>query len=84
MRQHGREFRLSPITDRGVAAKVPASYAGVGPPAADHGGHRPNRGSNDDADQRPQREQTGVAGDLATGEIGTDGLITIEGKVQLW
>jgi hypothetical protein len=32
----------------------------------------------------PQREQTGVAGDLATGEIGTDGLMMIEGKVQLW
>jgi hypothetical protein len=31
-----------------------------------------------------QREQTGVAGDLATGEIGTDSLMTIEGKAQLW
>jgi len=28
----------------------------------------------------PQREQTGIAGDLATGEISADGLMTIEGK----
>jgi len=32
----------------------------------------------------PQREQTGVAGDLAPGEIGADPLMTIEGEAQLW
>jgi hypothetical protein len=32
----------------------------------------------------PQWEQTGVAGDLATGEIGADTLMTIEGEAQLW
>ena len=32
----------------------------------------------------PQGEQTGVAGDLATGEIGADTLMTIEGEAQLW
>ena len=32
----------------------------------------------------PQRKQTGVAGDLATGEIGADPLMTIEGEAQLW
>src|SRR5215470_11379018 len=32
----------------------------------------------------PQWEQTGVAGDLATGEIGANTLMTIEGEAQLW
>jgi hypothetical protein len=32
----------------------------------------------------PQWQQTGVASDLATGEISTDGLMTIEGEAQLW
>jgi hypothetical protein len=31
-----------------------------------------------------QREQTGIAGDLATGEIGADPLMPIEGEPQLW
>ena len=31
----------------------------------------------------PQWEQTGVASDLATGEISPDGLMTIEGEAQL-
>jgi hypothetical protein len=30
-----------------------------------------------------QRQQTGVAGNLATGKIGEDGLMTMEGEVQL-
>jgi hypothetical protein len=32
----------------------------------------------------PQGKQTSVTGDLATGEIGVDGLMTIEGEAQLW
>ncbi len=32
----------------------------------------------------PQRQKTGVAGDLAPGEIGADGLMTVEGEAQLW
>ena len=32
----------------------------------------------------PQREQTSVTCDLATREIGVDGLMTIEGEAQLW
>ncbi len=32
----------------------------------------------------PQRQKTGVAGDLAPGEIGADGLMTVEGEGQLW
>ena len=31
-----------------------------------------------------QRQQTGVAGNLATGKIGADGLMTVEGEGQLW
>ena len=31
-----------------------------------------------------QRQQTGVTGDLATGKIGADGLMTVEGECQLW
>ena len=31
-----------------------------------------------------QRQQTGVAGDLAAGKIGADGSMTVEGEVQLW
>jgi hypothetical protein len=30
-----------------------------------------------------QRQQTGVTGNLATGKIGADGLMTVEGEVQL-
>ena len=30
-----------------------------------------------------QRQPTGVAGNLATGKIGADGLMTVEGEVQL-
>ena len=30
-----------------------------------------------------QRQQAGVAGNLATGKIGLDGLMTVEGEVQL-
>ena len=32
----------------------------------------------------PQRQQTGVAGDLAAGKIGVDGLLTVEGERELW
>src|SRR5437667_94394 len=31
-----------------------------------------------------QRQQTGVAGDLAAGKIGADELVTVEGEGQLW
>jgi hypothetical protein len=31
-----------------------------------------------------QRQQTGVAGNLAAGKIGADGLMTVEGEVELW
>lgn len=31
-----------------------------------------------------QGQQTGIAGDLAAGKIGTDGLVTVEGEAQLW
>jgi hypothetical protein len=31
-----------------------------------------------------QGQQTGIAGDLAPGEIGPDGLMTVEGEAQLW
>jgi len=31
-----------------------------------------------------QRQQTGVAGNLATGKIGANRLMTVEGEVQLW
>ena len=30
-----------------------------------------------------QRQQTGITGDLAAGKIGVDGLMTVEGEVQL-
>jgi hypothetical protein len=30
-----------------------------------------------------QRQQTGVTGNLATGKIGADGLMTVEGELQL-
>ena len=32
----------------------------------------------------PQGQQAGIAGDLAAGKIGVDGLMTIEGEGQLW
>ena len=32
----------------------------------------------------PQGQQTGIAGDLATGEIGANGVMTVEGEAQLW
>ena len=32
----------------------------------------------------PQRQQTRVTGNLATGKIGTDGLMRVEGEGQLW
>ena len=31
-----------------------------------------------------QGQQTGVAGDLAAGKIGANGLMTVEGEGQLW
>ena len=31
-----------------------------------------------------QRQQTGVAGDLAARKIGADKLMTVEGEAQLW
>ena len=31
-----------------------------------------------------QRQKTGIAGDLAAGKIGADGLMTVEGEGQLW
>jgi hypothetical protein len=31
-----------------------------------------------------QGQQTGIAGDLAPGKIGADGLMTVEGEAQLW
>jgi hypothetical protein len=31
-----------------------------------------------------QGQQTGIAGDLAAGKIGADGLMTVEGEAQLW
>ena len=30
-----------------------------------------------------QGQQTGIAGDLAAGKVGPDGLMTVEGEVQL-
>jgi hypothetical protein len=30
-----------------------------------------------------QRQQTGITGNLAAGKIGADGLMTVEGEVQL-
>ena len=30
------------------------------------------------------RQHTGIAGDLTTGKIGPDGLMTVEGEAQLW
>jgi len=32
----------------------------------------------------PQGQQTGIAGDLTTGKIDADGLMTVEGEAQLW
>jgi hypothetical protein len=32
----------------------------------------------------PQRQETGVAGDLAAGEISADELMAVEGEAQLW
>ena len=32
----------------------------------------------------PQRQQTGITGDLPTGKIGVEGLMTVEGQPQLW
>ena len=32
----------------------------------------------------PQGQKTGVAGDLASGKIGVDGLVTMEGEGELW
>jgi len=34
--------------------------------------------------ERPQGHKTGIAGDLAPGKIGIDGLVTMEGEGQLW
>jgi hypothetical protein len=34
--------------------------------------------------EAPQKQKTGIAGDLAPGKIGADGLMTVEGEVQLW
>ena len=34
--------------------------------------------------ERPQGQKTGIAGDLAPGKIGIDGLVTMEGEGQLW
>jgi hypothetical protein len=31
-----------------------------------------------------QRQQTGIAGDLASAEIGADGSMTVVGEAQLW
>jgi hypothetical protein len=31
-----------------------------------------------------QGQQTGIAGDLAPGKIGADGLMMVEGEKQLW
>jgi hypothetical protein len=31
-----------------------------------------------------QRQEAGVTGNLATGKICLDGLMTVEGEVQLW
>jgi hypothetical protein len=31
-----------------------------------------------------QRQKPGIAGDLAAGKIGADGLMTVEGEGQLW
>jgi hypothetical protein len=31
-----------------------------------------------------QRQKPGIAGDLASGKIGVNGLIAVEGEVQLW
>ena len=31
-----------------------------------------------------QRQQTGIAGDLAAGKIGVDGSMSVEGEAQLW
>ena len=32
----------------------------------------------------PQRQKTGVAGDLAARKIGANGLMAVEGEAQLW
>jgi hypothetical protein len=32
----------------------------------------------------PQRQQAGIAGDLATGKISANGSVSVEGKQQLW
>ncbi len=32
----------------------------------------------------PQRQQTGIAGDLAAREVSANGLMTVEGEAQLW
>ena len=32
----------------------------------------------------PQGQKTGIASDLATGKIGVDGLLTVEGERELW
>lgn len=34
--------------------------------------------------ESPQGQKAGVAGDLAPGKIGMDGLVTMEGEGQLW
>jgi len=32
----------------------------------------------------PQRQKSGIAGNLAAGKIGVDGLLTVEGERELW
>src|SRR5579864_5038712 len=32
----------------------------------------------------PQRQQTGIAGDLAAREVSANGLMAVEGEAQLW
>ena len=34
--------------------------------------------------ERAQRQQTGIAGDLATGEVSQNRLMTVEGEAELW
>ena len=34
--------------------------------------------------ESPQRQKTSIAGDLATGKIRMDGLLTVEGERELW
>jgi hypothetical protein len=34
--------------------------------------------------ESPQGQKAGVAGDLAPGKVGVDGLMTMEGEGQLW